>query len=127
MRPVAVKLARWPAITSKASGTVEDIARRLICAWRLVSWSEIKKDGSTDYPLGEHAIGQFIYSADGHVAAQLSRKDAKPLHEEDWRAASQPESAQKARNAGSPSLVSSVWQQRRLGDVVSGDARDDRS
>jgi hypothetical protein len=52
----------------------EDIARALIGAWRLVSWSEIKKDGTTDYPLGQDAIGQLIYSADGHVAAQLARK-----------------------------------------------------
>jgi hypothetical protein len=66
----------------------------LIGAWRLVSWSETKPDGGTDYPLGEHAIGQLLYSADGHVAAQLARQEAAPLHEEDWRAVSAAESAQ---------------------------------
>jgi hypothetical protein len=76
----------------------QDIARALIGAWRLVSWSETKKDGTTDYPLGRHAIGQLIYSADGHVAAQLARKEVEPLHEEDWRAVSQPESAKAWKN-----------------------------
>jgi hypothetical protein len=71
----------------------EDIVRTLIGAWRLVSWSETKKDGRIDYPLGEHAIGQLIYGADGHVAAQLQRKEAEPLRQPDWRAASQAESA----------------------------------
>jgi Lipocalin-like domain len=37
--------------------TPQDIARALIGAWRLVSWSETKKDGTTEYPLGRHAIG----------------------------------------------------------------------
>jgi hypothetical protein len=46
-----------------------------------------------DYPLGKAAIGQLLYSADGHVAAQLARKDAKPLSEDDWRAAPTAESA----------------------------------
>src|SRR3954464_818314 len=71
-----------------------DIASKLIGAWRLVSWSETKKDGGTNYPLGKDAIGQLIYSADGHVAAQLARKGLPPLRDEDWRSASQPESAQ---------------------------------
>jgi hypothetical protein len=78
----------------KAQGARDDIAGKLIGAWRLVSWSETKTDGSTDYPLGKDAIGQLIYSADGHVAAQLARKGVPPLSDEDWRTASQPESAQ---------------------------------
>jgi hypothetical protein len=78
----------------KARSAHDDIVRKLIGAWRLVSWSEIKQDGGTDYPLGKDAIGQLIYSADGHVAAQLARKDLPPLRDEDWRSASQPESAQ---------------------------------
>jgi hypothetical protein len=78
--------------------THEDIVRTLIGAWRLVSWSETKKDGSTDYPLGQHAIGQLIYSADGHVAAQLARKETEPLRKDDWRAASPSESAEAWKN-----------------------------
>lgn len=78
------------------TGTIaqsHEIARTLIGAWQLVSWSEIKNDGTVAYPLGKHAIGQLVYSADGHVAAQLARKEAKPLHEEDWKAATETESA----------------------------------
>jgi hypothetical protein len=82
----------------KARPSREQIAHTLIGAWRLVSWSEAKKDGSTEYPLGEHAIGQLIYSADGHVAAQLARKETERLRQKDWRVASQAESAQAWKN-----------------------------
>jgi hypothetical protein len=82
------------AFAARAPTTRESIARKLIGAWRLVSWSETKKDGTTDYPLGKDAIGQLIYSADGHVAAQLARNGMPPLRDEDWRSVSQPESAQ---------------------------------
>ena len=78
---------------AKVATSREDIVRKLIGAWRLVSWSETKEDGTVDYPLGKDAIGQLLYSADGHVAAQLARKGMPPLRDEDWRSASQPESS----------------------------------
>jgi hypothetical protein len=81
------------ASAANASIPREEIIRKLIGAWRLVSWSETKEDGMIDYPLGKDAIGQLIYSADGHIAAQRARKDMPPLHDEDWRSASMPESS----------------------------------
>ena len=86
------------ATTKISTFARQDMVRALIGAWRLVSWSEIKKDGTTEYPLGQDAIGQLIYSADGHVAAQLARNEVEPLREEDWRAASQAESAKAWKN-----------------------------
>jgi hypothetical protein len=76
-----------------ARRTSQQIANDLIGAWTLVSWFEIKKDGGIEYPLGEGAIGQLIYSADGHVSAQLASKDTQPFRQEDWRKASGDESA----------------------------------
>ena len=71
----------------------QEIARTLIGAWRLVSWSETKQDGTVEYPLGEDATGQLMYSADGHVAAQLARRHVDPLDSQDWRAVPEAQAA----------------------------------
>jgi Lipocalin-like domain len=71
----------------------EDIAERLLGAWDLRSWIEIYPDGTTDYPLGESARGQIIYTSDGHMAAQLVKTDRSTFESEDWRKASDVESA----------------------------------
>jgi hypothetical protein len=75
------------------SQELRDIVQQLVGAWALVSWSEIKPGAAIDYPLGEDAIGQIIYSADGHVAAQLVRRTRERFGAEDWRAASAAEAA----------------------------------
>jgi hypothetical protein len=67
------------------------IAQRLLGTWRLVEWSEINPDGTKSYPLGEKAIGQIIYSTDGHVAAQLVAVDRRKFGSDDWREASSEE------------------------------------
>lgn len=65
----------------------------LIGAWSLVSWYETKPDGRVDYPLGDDAIGMIVYTADGHVSAQLVRGDMDRFRSEDWRQATRDESA----------------------------------
>jgi hypothetical protein len=72
----------------------KEVVNRLIGAWHLVTWFEIKANGDRVYPLGEDAIGQIIYSADGHVAAQLMARQRKRFRSDDWREASEIESAQ---------------------------------
>jgi hypothetical protein len=64
----------------------------LIGAWTLVAWYETRPDGRIDYPLGEDALGMIIYSADGHVSAQLVRRDMGRFRSEDWRQAAADES-----------------------------------
>jgi hypothetical protein len=54
---------------------------------------EIKSNGKQVYPLGKNAIGQIIYSMDGHVAAQLARRGRKRFDSEDWKDASEAEGA----------------------------------
>ena len=71
----------------------KEIVDRLLGAWRLVAWFEIKPSGERVYPLGEDAIGQIMYTADGHVAAQLMCRQPGRFRSDDWRQASEIESA----------------------------------
>ncbi|WP_446487542.1 lipocalin-like domain-containing protein [Caulobacter sp. LARHSG274] len=66
---------------------------QLIGAWELVEWSEIHFDGTKTYPLGEEALGQLLYSEDGHVAAQLVRARRARFESNDWRIAASDEGA----------------------------------
>jgi hypothetical protein len=45
----------------------------LLGTWRLVSWQAHGADGTVTYPLGEHAVGYLVYTADGRMFAQLMR------------------------------------------------------
>jgi len=76
-----------------ASRTIE----RLVGAWELEEWSEIRPDGSKSYPLGGDAIGQILYTTDGHMAAQLMRNDREKFASNDWRQASPAEAARAFR------------------------------
>jgi hypothetical protein len=71
----------------------QEISRRLLGAWTLETWVEIQPNGKQVYPLGKGAIGQIIYSPDGHMAAQLARRRQKRFRSEDWRAAAKTEGA----------------------------------
>jgi hypothetical protein len=71
----------------------QGIVDRLVGAWTLESWVEIKASGKEVYPLGKRAIGQIIYSAEGQVAAQLMRRKRKRFDTENWTDASKGESA----------------------------------
>lgn len=73
--------------------TSQSIAQRLVGVWKLLEWSEILADKTKSYPLGEDAIGQLMYSADGHVAAQLVRTSRLHFQSGDWRAATDVEGA----------------------------------
>ncbi|MBV8097902.1 MAG: lipocalin-like domain-containing protein [Verrucomicrobia bacterium] len=63
----------------------KEIVNRLLGAWSLVAWFEVKPNGERVYPLGEDAIGQIMYSADGHIAAQLMRGQPDRFRSDDWR------------------------------------------
>jgi catechol 1,2-dioxygenase len=53
---------------------MEDVAKLIIGAWRLVHFVRIKADGAREYPFGEDAIGYIYYSEAGVMAVQISRK-----------------------------------------------------
>jgi NADPH:quinone reductase-like Zn-dependent oxidoreductase len=53
---------------------MEDVAKLIVGAWRLVHSVIIKADGKKEYPLGEDALGYICYSDTGVMAVQQSRK-----------------------------------------------------
>lgn len=75
------------------TATLSRIEERLLGAWALVEWSEQQSGGHKAFPLGEDAIGQIVYTADGHVAAQLARRGRRAFPSGDWRAAGQDDAA----------------------------------
>ncbi len=59
----------------------------LVGAWSLVECAEILQDGSKRLPLGEGALGQVVYTADGRMSAQLVRADRAAFASDDYRGA----------------------------------------
>ncbi len=53
---------------------MEDVAKLIVGAWRLVQSIIINADGKQEYPFGEDAIGYICYSDTGVMAVQISRK-----------------------------------------------------
>lgn len=68
------------------------MTKAFIGAWELVAWYEITADGRAQAPLGDTAVGQIIYTADGHVSAQIMERDLERFSSDDWREASLAES-----------------------------------
>ena len=61
---------------------MEDIAKLIVGAWRLVHSIIINADGKKEYPFGEDAIGYIYYSDTGVMAVQIcrnSRAEVKDL------------------------------------------------
>ena len=54
-------------------------AADLVGTWLLESWETRYADGRTIYPMGEDALGFLLYSADGYMAATLSRRNRAPF------------------------------------------------
>lgn len=50
---------------------VVSAADRILGAWQLVLWTTYRADGSEIVPFGRDAIGQIMYSADGHMSCHL--------------------------------------------------------
>jgi hypothetical protein len=46
---------------------------RLVGTWNLVSWELRLKTGAVRHPLGEHAVGRLVYTADGYMMVSLMR------------------------------------------------------
>jgi Lipocalin-like domain len=95
----SIEPAKGP-ISARKSGRImnhdmakEGILKKLVGVWELRSWTEIRPDGTADFPLGIAAHGQNLYTPDGHVAAQLIKADRATFASEHWRDASDAEGA----------------------------------
>ncbi|MEZ2128220.1 MULTISPECIES: lipocalin-like domain-containing protein [unclassified Sinorhizobium] len=69
------------------NAAISNVQECLVGVWTLVEWSEQQSGGHKAFPLGEDAVGQIIYTADGHVAAQLVRRGRRSFSSGDWREA----------------------------------------
>lgn len=58
-------------------------AEDLIGTWRLRSWTNIARDGSTTYPLGDHPVGYLFYNHDGYVSVEIMAAHRSPYHDPD--------------------------------------------
>jgi hypothetical protein len=76
-----------PRVTDQATDETRAASRRLAGAWSLLECAEILQDGSKRLPLGDGALGQVIYTADGRMSAQLVRAGRPAFASDDFRAA----------------------------------------
>jgi hypothetical protein len=53
-------------------------APNFVGAWRLVSYESRDSAGGVQYPLGQGAVGQLLFDANGHMSAMLMKPD-RPL------------------------------------------------
>lgn len=75
------------ATTDRNASELRAAPRFLIGAWTLVECIEILSDGSTRHPLGDDALGQVVYTADGRMSAQLVRAGRPMFPSDDYRGA----------------------------------------
>jgi hypothetical protein len=52
----------------------QKVARKIIGAWRLVSFEIQREDGKIVHPFGADPQGSIIYTESGHFSAQLMRR-----------------------------------------------------
>ncbi|MCX5097092.1 lipocalin-like domain-containing protein [Streptomyces sp. NBC_00365] len=57
----------------------EEIRRRLLGAWQLVSYTATSTDGKVIHPLGPTPHGLIVYTPQGYMSAQLGRGDRPPM------------------------------------------------
>ncbi|MFJ2033495.1 lipocalin-like domain-containing protein [Streptosporangium sp. NPDC087985] len=57
----------------------EEVRRRLLGAWELVSYTATSADGHVIHPLGANPHGLIVYTSEGYVSAQLGRSDRPRL------------------------------------------------
>jgi hypothetical protein len=69
----------------------------LVGAWRLIAWETRAPDGTVVQPWPD-AFGSVIYSADGHVSAQVMRRDRPAFADDDMFRGTDQESAAAMRS-----------------------------
>jgi hypothetical protein len=94
----------------KTTGT--ESAFDLVGTWRLVRW-EIEREGETRFPYGDDAIGQLVYTADGHMMGTITRRTRAPLDADHPRRASE-----RSKAAAFDSLFHYAGRYRIEGDDV---------
>ena len=58
---------------------MRDPVEQFVGAWQLVLWTTHRADGTEIFPFGRDALGQILYSADGHMSCHLMMANRPPL------------------------------------------------
>jgi hypothetical protein len=75
-----------------------DLRERLAGAWELTDVVEEAADGSpARRPHGERPIGFLLYTPDGHMSAQIMRRDRDAIASPDWSDLTPEQYAEEAR------------------------------
>lgn len=53
----------------------EDVAARFAGSWKLVSYERRTPTGEVSYPYGKDAVGWISYDGQGHMSAQIMKRD----------------------------------------------------
>jgi hypothetical protein len=64
---------------ARAHEAREEVRRKLLGAWQLVSYTAVSTDGDVVQPLGPTPYGLIVYTPEGYMSAQLGRGDRAPL------------------------------------------------
>ena len=59
------------------------VAAGLVGRWRLLSWSNRAGNGANEYPFGERAEGNLVYTPGGWVTVTLAKADRAQLSTDD--------------------------------------------
>jgi hypothetical protein len=57
----------------------EEVHKKLLGAWHLVSYTATSTDGEVIHPLGPTPNGLIVYTPQGYMSAQLARGDRPPM------------------------------------------------
>ncbi|MGP3938602.1 MULTISPECIES: lipocalin-like domain-containing protein [Streptomyces] len=57
----------------------EEVRKKLLGAWHLVSYTTTSTDGEVIHPLGPTPYGLIVYTPQGYMSAQLGRGDRPPM------------------------------------------------
>ena len=60
-----------PTRLTRPDMSAHDAFAAFIGGWQLVLWTTFHPDGTRDHPFGTDAVGQIMYSADGHMSCHL--------------------------------------------------------
>lgn len=65
----------FPALPGLLDVSDAQTAQHFVGHWRLISYEQRSTTGEVTQPFGKDPIGRISYDADGHMSAQLMRRD----------------------------------------------------
>jgi hypothetical protein len=84
------------AAVSREHEACEDVRKKLLGAWELVSYTATDADGQVIDPLGPQPHGLIVYTPEGYMSAQLCRSDRPSMGSDRLEEATADELAQAA-------------------------------